>query len=148
MRPTFGAEARSRDTREALAVLLNDLQLGWDEHDADITDRHHAADIVWGSPFGASIRGYDSLHPIHARLKTRASGGPRSRFEVVEAVAPTNDVVVAQIRRNALADGDDAFSEMAMYVLVRRAGTWWLAAAQNTPIRDEPKLRFASRTRA
>jgi hypothetical protein len=24
---------------------------------------------------------------------------------------------------------------MALYVLVRRGGTWWLAAGQNTPIR-------------
>ena len=27
------------------------------------------------------------------------------------------------------------FSEMALYVLVRRGGSWWLAAGQNTPIR-------------
>jgi hypothetical protein len=31
-----------------------------------------------------------------------------------------------------------AFSEMAMYVLVRRNGTWWLAAGQNTPLRPSP----------
>jgi hypothetical protein len=30
------------------------------------------------------------------------------------------------------------FSEMAMYVLVRRDGKWWLAAGQNTPIRPKP----------
>jgi hypothetical protein len=27
------------------------------------------------------------------------------------------------------------FSEMALYVLVRRGGSWWLVAGQNTPIR-------------
>ena len=135
MRPTLGSEERARETREALAVLLNDLQTGWDEHDADITDRHHAADIVWGSPFGASVRGYDTLHPIHARLKVEGAGGPRSRFEVVEAIAPTSDVVVAQVRRDALDTEDDAFSEIALYVLVRQEGTWWLAAGQNTPVR-------------
>jgi hypothetical protein len=58
-------------------------------------------------------------------------------------MAPTPDVAIAHVQRVALdAAGeqipiDDAtvFSEMAMYVLVRRAGTWWLAAGQNTPIR-------------
>jgi hypothetical protein len=29
------------------------------------------------------------------------------------------------------------FSEMAMYVLVRRDRRWWLAAGQNTPIRPK-----------
>jgi hypothetical protein len=27
---------------------------------------------------------------------------------------------------------------MALYVLVRRDGTWWLAAGQNTPVRPAP----------
>jgi hypothetical protein len=55
-------------------------------------------------------------------------------------------VAIAHVRRVALdARGeqipiDDAsvFSEMAMYVLVRRDGNWWLAAGQNTPIRPKP----------
>ncbi|WP_238981380.1 hypothetical protein [Williamsia herbipolensis] len=41
--------------------------------------------------------------------------------------------MIAQIRRRAI---NGAFSEMAMYVLVRRDGMWWLAAGQNTPITD------------
>ena len=46
--------------------------------------------------------------------------------------APAPGVVVAQIRRRAVAEG--AFSELALYALVEREGSWWLAAAQNTPI--------------
>jgi len=34
-----------------------------------------------------------------------------------------------------MAEPDRPFSEMAMYVLVRREGQWWLAAGQNTPMR-------------
>jgi len=30
------------------------------------------------------------------------------------------------------------FSEMALYVLIRREGTWWLAAGQDTPVWPEP----------
>jgi hypothetical protein len=63
---------------------------------------------------------------------------------VVGASSP--DVAFAHVRRVTLdTDGqpipiDDAtvFSEMAMYVLVRRDGKWWLAAGQNTPIRPKP----------
>jgi hypothetical protein len=63
----------------------------------------------------------------------------------VRVSAPAPGVAIAQVRRVALdSDGqpvpiDDAvFSEMALYVLVRRGGAWWLAAGQNTPIRPKP----------
>jgi len=88
--------------------------------------------------------GYDELHAIHVRLKERGVGGPASRYEVVQTLSPTPGVAVAHVRRVALdsrgnpageGDATAGFSEMALYVLVRRGGTWWLAAGQNTPIR-------------
>jgi hypothetical protein len=61
-------------------------------------------------------------------------------------IDPTTDVAIAHVRRAALdADGEtvpiddtSVFSEMAMYVLVRRDGKWWLATGQNTPVRPKP----------
>ena len=66
------------------------------------------------------------------------------------------DVIVTQVRRVALgpdgepvpprapgADPAGGFSEMAMYVLVRRDGQWWLAAGQNTVLQPVP---FAPRS--
>jgi hypothetical protein len=63
---------------------------------------------------------------------------------VVRTLVPATGVVLARVRRDALdAAGRplppaDGFSEMALYVLVRRAGAWWLAAGQNTPIAPPP----------
>jgi uncharacterized protein (TIGR02246 family) len=138
----------ARDAMTAVDALADDLQVGWDRSDADISNRRFADDILWGSPFGATVDGYEPLHAIHARLKTEGRGGMRSRFEVVRVLAPALDVAVAHIRRVALdadgdgdpsaAEGQGSFSEMAMYVLVRRDGAWWLAAGQNTPIRPAP----------
>lgn len=136
--------AAADDAAAAAACLAAELQAGWDGQDADVSNRHFAADIVWGSPFGALVRGYDDLHPIHVRLKTQGQGGLSSRFEVAQLLTPAPGVAIAQIRRVALAsDGfpfradDDhggAFSEVALYVLVRRGTTWWVAAGQNTPV--------------
>jgi hypothetical protein len=66
----------------------------------------------------------------------------------VQVLAPAPDVAVAHIRRAALdADGEPLapsadltgpFSEMVLYVLVRRDGQWWVAAGQNTPVRPPP----------
>ncbi|MGW0246434.1 nuclear transport factor 2 family protein [Nocardia goodfellowii] len=123
-------------TRQAVAdteatALAAQLQKGLDSRSADVYDSWFAADILWGSPKGATLTGYEQLNAIHHGLM-KATVAPASRFEVVAARSPAPDVIVAQIRRQALDSG--GFSEMAMYVLVRRAGEWWLAAAQNTPI--------------
>jgi uncharacterized protein (TIGR02246 family) len=146
-RPMLGAEgAEVKDAIDAVARLVEELQAGWDQHDADLSNRHFAADIMWGSPFGVTVNGYEELHAIHVRLKQQAKGGLSSRFEVVRVLAPAPGLALAQVRRVALdSDGqpiepsDDvtgSFSEMALYVLVRRGGVWWLAAGQNTPIRS------------
>jgi uncharacterized protein (TIGR02246 family) len=143
----LGAEgAEVKDAIDAVARLVEELQAGWDQHDADLSNRHFAADIMWGSPFGVTVNGYEELHAIHVRLKQQAKGGLSSRFEVVRVLAPAPGLALAQVRRVALdSDGqpiepsDDvtgSFSEMALYVLVRRGGVWWLAAGQNTPIRS------------
>ena len=71
--------------------------------------------------------------------------GP-SRYHTVYVSAPAPEVVIAHVRRDALDDDgrpvaiDDPsrFSEIALYVLVRRDGRWWLAAGQNTMIRPKP----------
>jgi PPOX class F420-dependent enzyme/OxyR family protein len=140
-------EIRGR-AEQAARALAAELQAGFGTKDADVSSRHFAADILWGSPFGATVHGYDDLHAIHVWLKKTERGGHASRFEVVSVLAPAPGVAVAQIRRTALddqgravepsSDLTQAFSEVALYVLVRRGGTWWLAAGQNTPVLPAP----------
>jgi PPOX class F420-dependent enzyme/OxyR family protein len=143
-RPGLALAASGEAAQAAVQGLVAELQEGYDRRNADTSNRHFAADLIWGSPFGAIVTGYDELHAIHERLKQRGVGGPASRYEIVHTLAPAPGVAVAHVRRVALdargdpaVEGDDdaGFSEMALYVLVRRGGDWWLAAGQNTPIR-------------
>jgi uncharacterized protein (TIGR02246 family) len=144
------------DSRPALAVPSSDaeaaakefasgLQAGHDQRNADVLNRQFAQDVVWGSPYGALVEGYENLHPIHVRFQDRKGAKPHVRYEVRNVEAISGDVVVAHIARLVLgsddqvlppsAEADQPFSELAMYVLVRRDGRWWLAAGQNTPMR-------------
>jgi len=144
-RPTLTKVEVQLDADTAVAALVTELQQGWDQRNAAISNRHFAADVAWGSPYGATVHGYDQLHAIHTRLKQQGTGGAASRYEIDRAFAVSDDVIVVHVARYALdpeghpiepsSDTTGAFSEMALYVLVRREGVWWLAAGQNTPIR-------------
>jgi uncharacterized protein (TIGR02246 family) len=136
-----------QEARDAVEGFVAGLQAGIDSADAQTYNADFAEDVMWGSPYGATVVGYDALHSIHRGMFARgvAVAGASSRYQTVDVMAPTPDVAIAHVRRVAMdSDGqpvpvDDAsvFSEMAMYVLVRRDRKWWLAAGQNTPIRPK-----------
>ena len=144
-RPTLANVGAQPDADAAIVAFVSELQEGWDQRDAVISNRHFAADVAWGSPYGTTVSNYDQLHAIHTRLKQQNTGGAASRYEIIRAFAVSDEVIVAHVARRALdpegqpieptSETTGAFSEMALYVLVRRDGVWWLAAGQNTPIR-------------
>ena len=146
-RPTLSDPQSLPTARAAVDAFVAGLQAGVDTADAETYNADFGDDVAWGSPYGATVVGYDTLHSIHRRMFGAASAatGASSRYETVHVMAPTPDVAIAQVRRVALdADGEQipiedpsAFSEMAMYVLVRRDGKWWLAAGQNTLMRPK-----------
>jgi PPOX class F420-dependent enzyme/OxyR family protein/uncharacterized protein (TIGR02246 family) len=132
----------AKRARRAVERQVAELQAGLDTGDADTYNRHFADDVLWGSPYGATVADYDTLHAIHARLQA-AGEHRRSRYEIVRVSAVAPGVALAQVRRDALdahgepipsRAGELRFSEMALYVLVRRDGDWWLVAGQNTVI--------------
>ncbi|WP_250281571.1 MULTISPECIES: SgcJ/EcaC family oxidoreductase [unclassified Frankia] len=136
MRPVLDDDPAAHAAAEAaMARLATELQEGLDAGDADVYDQSFAADVLWGSPYGASLAGFDELIAVHRRLMG-ARVAPRSEFQVVAVRAPAPGIAIGQIRRRAH-DGT-GFSEMALYTLIERDGRWWLAAAQNTPIAEAP----------
>lgn len=130
-RPALADPHRQPDADRVAAAFAKQLQDGLDTTNADAYDQSFAADLLWGSPYGKTLSGFDTLLAIHRKLMADQAAPP-SQFEVVAAISPAPDVVVTQIRRRA---SDSAgFSEMALYTLVERDGHWWVAAGQNTPI--------------
>jgi hypothetical protein len=142
-RPTVGLTGAAADRAcRAVESQVTELEVGLSDSDAETYNRRFADDVMWGSPYGATVDGYDTLHAIHRRMHLSSDGAP-SRYEIVRVLTPTPDVALAQVRRVALDEhgepipshyGEPRFSEMALYVLVRRGSSWWLAAGQNTVI--------------
>jgi hypothetical protein len=142
-RPVIGLAGAAADgARAAVESQVAELQAGLEGGGAQRYNRRFAQDVMWGSPYGATVNGYDTLHAIHRRMHA-ASDHARSRYEIVRVLTPAPNVALAQVRRTALDEagepiasrnGEPHFSEMALYVLVRRGREWWLAAGQNTLI--------------
>lgn len=136
-RPKLNDPTADATTQAVAAGLADELQKALETTDADRYDNSFAADVLWGTPFGALVIGHNQINAIHRRMmQLEKAVASASRFEVIVATSPAPGVIVTQIRRQALDPG--AFSEVALYVLVERDGNWWLSAAQNTPI-DESK---------
>jgi uncharacterized protein (TIGR02246 family) len=135
-RPVLDDPSARAAATGAVEKLVAGLQDGLDRASADAYDRQFASDVLWGSPYGSTVCGYEALNAVHHSLMA-AGVAPPSRYEIVQLMSPVPGVAIAQVRRNDLSDDTgELFSEMAMYVLVERGGQWWLAAGQNTPIAE------------
>jgi PPOX class F420-dependent enzyme/OxyR family protein/uncharacterized protein (TIGR02246 family) len=143
VRPSLGLTGALAERAQAgVRRQVAEMQAGLSDRDAEDYNRHFAEDVMWGSPYGATVDGYSALHAIHRRMHATADHAA-SRYEIVRILVPTPDVALAQVRRTALDEhgdpipslsGTERFSEMALYVLVRRGSEWWLAAGQNTVV--------------
>lgn len=145
-RPVLARDSGTAGVDEFVAGL----QAAIDAMDADGFNRQFARDVLWGSPFGLVVSGYDEIHSIHSTMFGAASArqaqgkGDGSHYEIEHARRVADDVAIAYVRRTSLAErGEpqpgrpDAFDELALFVLVRRDDDWWLAAGLHTPDRRD-----------
>ena len=111
-RPTLTADPDwLREARDVVDRFVAGLQAGIDTADAETYNAEFGEDVMWGSPYGATVIGYDALHSIHRGMFGRgvAVAGASSRYQTVHVMAPTPDVAIAHVRRVALDAGGEQF---------------------------------------
>ncbi len=65
-RPTLTADPDwLREARDAVDRFVAGLQAGIEAADAETYNAEFGEDVMWGSPYGATVIGYDALHSIH-----------------------------------------------------------------------------------
>lgn len=139
--PTF-FEPRTAGDRDAILAVIATLERAVNTSNGDLFDSVLGEDVIWGSPKGQMVIGLDQLNPIHRRLAANSRQyGHSSRFTLEALGFLGSDVACASVRRTGLDEHeiplkpshDSLVQELALYVLVRREGRWWIVSAQNTP---------------
>jgi uncharacterized protein (TIGR02246 family) len=116
--------------------VVADIETGFNTNDAELAVAHFAADATATTATGVRVTGRDALLDAHRTGLAGALADQFARYEVVEVTFPRPDVALAHKRAWATdehgTDLDVGHAMVALYVLVREGGRWWIAARANT----------------
>jgi uncharacterized protein (TIGR02246 family) len=124
--------------RDAAAIeqVIADVQSGFNTNDPELSVRHFLANASAVNVVGVQLTGWDALLDANRVGLAGALRDEHARYEVNDIVFLRPDVAIAHKRAWATdPDGepiDVDHTMVALYVFVREAGRWWIAARQNT----------------
>lgn len=122
----------------AIERLVADVETGYNTNDAELMISGFTANAAAGNAVGTVVTGRDALleaarHGLAGFLKDQYV-----RYEVSDIVFLRPDIAIAhKVARATTADGeliDRDPAMVALYVLVREQGRWWVAARHNTMV--------------
>ena len=91
-RPSLHQATVAADAEAAVSRLVNELQAGLDNGDADRYDGMFAKDVLWGSPYGRVLAGFPRLSAAHHSFM----GAPASTVTSQRAPDPIGLVRTSQ----------------------------------------------------
>ncbi|MFI5719441.1 SgcJ/EcaC family oxidoreductase [Nocardia sp. NPDC051750] len=122
----------------AIERLVADVETGYNNNDAELMVSGFTANAVAGNAVGTVITGRNALLEASRRGLAGFLKDEYVRYAVTDIVFLRADVAIAHktaratTGRGDLIDRDPAM--VALYVLVRENGRWWVAARHNTPV--------------
>ncbi|NKY89262.1 SgcJ/EcaC family oxidoreductase [Nocardia veterana] len=124
--------------REAIRALIANVETAFNANDADLLVKDVARNAVLGNAAGVLIRGRDATLEASRVGLAGFLKDEYVRYEVTDIAFLRPDVAIAhKAARAVTADGDPIDAEPAMvalYVLTKEQGRWWIVARHNTPV--------------
>lgn len=122
----------------AIERLIADVETGYNTNDAALMISGFTANAAAGNAAGAVITGRDALLEAARRGLAGFLKNEYVRYDVTDIVFLRPDIAIAhKAARATTADGeliDHDPAMVALYVLVREQGRWWVAARHNTAV--------------
>jgi len=126
----------SQDDVAAIEAIVADVERGFNENDAELMNRHVAADATMVGVMGQQLDGREAVMAASVAGLAGALADERARYLVTDVTFVRPDVALAHKRAWAVdADGKDidvGHAMVALYVLTKDDGRWWIRARQNT----------------
>jgi uncharacterized protein (TIGR02246 family) len=134
--PTLSDTADHTADIAEIRRVVADIETAFNTNDVDLAVAHFAADATATTATGVRVTGLEALRDAHRAGFAGFLADQFARYEVVEVTFPRPDVALAHKRAWATdehgADLDVGHAMVALYVLVRDRGRWWIAARANT----------------
>jgi len=129
--------------------FIAELQEAIDTGDVDLFNKRFSRDILWGSPFAAIASGYEQIHAIHKQMFASVKpvkGAIKYETEHIRFIS--ENVAIAYVRKivkkrkvSIEEINSGSFDELALFILAKENGQWWLVAAQHVPDRRDVYLK-------
>ncbi|TLG18123.1 SgcJ/EcaC family oxidoreductase [Nocardia cyriacigeorgica] len=135
--PVIGDETGDHAAdREAIEAIISTVETAYNTNDAELMVRDLAANAVVGNAVGVLQRGREAVLEASRAGLAGFLKDEYVRYEVTDIRFLRPDVAIAhKAARAVTAEGEPIDIDPAMialYVLVKQDGRWWVAARQNT----------------
>lgn len=132
-RPTVHGPLAAEQELRDLERLIVQIETGFNEKNPAVLDGPFSGDAVVIVPDGTVLRGWHNLFEYHtARL-----GGPvtgwTTRIKILDVSSPAPDLAILHIRQDTTTP-HGAIANHGTVVAVKKEGTWWIGAMQNTNV--------------
>jgi uncharacterized protein (TIGR02246 family) len=138
------AQAQEQTNEERVIREQNAaVEAAWNKHDAATLDQSFVEDCDFVNVFGEWISGRNKLVKTHATLFAGPFRESHKHFTVEKIRFVRPDVAVVHVRgRNTDHDGkllEGDLGTIAVLVMVKDRGKWWIVTGQNTEVRPLPE---------